>query len=302
MQQDQSQYGVVYTGSTPPPISNSERGMQAIAVRIDSDDATTRLDATSRIHYGKLYTVEHNIKVKAYGMVNQASLTPLMSQFHRVNGQRLGFHTAPLQTLREEWTPPDVTSGPGQTAQRPVDSHQLLPPQYQKAMARHPTAAAGPPTTAQASRSNAPNVSRAPQSNAPGRGTGPASTTRRPAAPPGSVENLRQLGYNEDQVRSIRDMIGRGATAEYAMARTSALAQLGCNSEAANRIAQAVQNGTPYARAIAQYRALEARATQQQASRDSSDGEQVDSGSDAEDNNSNDDRELPVGRARGRAE
>jgi hypothetical protein len=113
MQQDQSQYGLVYTGNAPPQVSDSERGMQAIAIKIDPDNATTPLDPVSRIHYGNLYTVEHNIRVKAYGMVNQASLLPLMSQFRQVNRERIGFSTPPLQTVREDWTPQVITSGPG---------------------------------------------------------------------------------------------------------------------------------------------------------------------------------------------
>jgi hypothetical protein len=278
MQQDQSQYGLVYTGSTPPRIANSERYMQATAIRIDPDNATTPLDPASRIHYGNVYTIEHNIKVKAYGMVNQASLGPLMSQFQQVNGHRFGFFTGPLQTLREEWTPPDVTSGPGQTPQRPADHRQLLPPQYQRAMERHPRTAAGASPTTQPSRGNAQNAARPPQPNAPGRTTGPAGNTRRPAVQPGSVEDLRQRGYDEAQIRTIRDMISRGVTVPFAMARTSALAQLGCNSEAADRIAQAVQDGIPYPRVIAQYRARQARAAQQQASDEASDEEQGNTG------------------------
>lgn len=192
MQQDQSQYGLVYTSSTPPEISDSERGMQNIAVRIDPDNATTPLNPMSRIHYGNIYTVQHNIRVKAYGMVNRESVGPLMNQFRQVNGHKLGFCKGPLHTLQEEGTPPESTSGPSVPAQRPTDHRQLLPPEYQRAMERHPPAAAGLSTATQASRNNAQNVARPPQSNALGRATGPVSITRRPAAHPPSVETLRQ--------------------------------------------------------------------------------------------------------------
>lgn len=270
MQQDRSQYGLVYTGNAPPQILDSEHGMQAVAIRIDQDNATTPLDPMSRIHYGNLYTIEHNIRVKAYGMVNQASLMPLMTQFRQVNGERLGFPTPPLQTVREEWTPPDVTSGPGQTAQRPADMRQLLSPQYQRAMDRHPANTAAAPATMQAARSNAQNLARAPQPNPSGSSASPPSNNRRPAQLTVSDEDLRRRGFDEAQIRSIRDMIGRGLTAQYAMARTSALRQLRCTSEAAHRIAQAVQNGVSYESVVAQYRAREAQATQQRQSRDTS--------------------------------
>ena len=265
MHQDRSQYGVVYTGSFPPQIAEDERGMQAIPIRVDPDSATTSLDSMSRIHYGKLYTIEHNFRVSPYGMVNQASLSPLMSQFQQVNGQRFGFSSQPVQTLREDWTPPNVTSGPGQTPQRPADPSQLLPPQYQRAMTRHQAPAPGHPST-QPSVGNPQNVIRAPQPNVPGRSTGPTSNIGRPAQPPVSDEDLRRRGFNDTQIRSIREIMGRGLTAQYAMARTTALWQLRCTPEAANRIAQAVERGMSYASAVAQFRALEAQVTQQRAS------------------------------------
>ena len=78
-------------------------------------------------------------------------------------------------------------------------------------------------------------------------------------------------------------MIRLGATARYAIARTRALAQLDCSPAAANRIAQAVQGGVPYATVVAQYRARQAQAAQQQASGNSSNDEQVDEDSDDND-------------------
>lgn len=255
MQQDQSQYGLVYTGSTPPGISESERGMQSTAVRIDPDNLTMPLNSMSRIHYGNIYTIQHNIRVKAYGMVNQASVEPLMSQFRQVNGHKFGFYTGPPQTLQEGRPTPEATAGPSIPTQRPSDPRQLLEPRYQRAMERHPPTVAGPAATTQLSRNNAQNAARQPQPNAPGRATGPATNTRRPAPPPPSVETLRQRGFDEAQIRSIHEMIRRGATAPYAMAKTTALAQLDCTQEAANRIAHAVQNGMPYEAVVSQYRA-----------------------------------------------
>lgn len=255
MQQDQSQYGLVYTGNTPPETSDSESGMQDIAVKIDPDNFTTSLDPMSRIHYGAFYTVQHNIKVKAYGMVNRDSVAPLMDQFRQVNGQSLSFYPAPPQAPQAERPSPRMSSGPSATTQRPTPPEKLLPPQYQKAMERHAPTAAGPSTTTQASRNNAQNAARPPQSNAPGRTTGPASNTRRPAAPPPSDETLRQRGYSEAQISSIHEMMRHGATSQYAIAKTTALAQLGCTPEAANRIARAVQNGMSYEAVVAQYRA-----------------------------------------------
>ena len=78
-------------------------------------------------------------------------------------------------------------------------------------------------------------------------------------------------------------MIRLNATALYAIARTTALAQLDCSPAAANRIAQTVQGGVPYATVVAQYRARQTQAAQQQASGNSSNDEQVDEDSDDND-------------------
>lgn len=86
-----SQHGIVYTGNLPPPIASNEAGMQPTPVRIITDDRKDALDATSRLHYGKFYTIEYNLRVKAYGMVHGLSLAPLMRQFREVNVGRLGF-------------------------------------------------------------------------------------------------------------------------------------------------------------------------------------------------------------------
>jgi len=58
--------------------------MQPIAVRIDVDQRSDALDKASRVHYGKHYTIEHNFKVKPFGMVNPGSVQAFNSQFNAV--------------------------------------------------------------------------------------------------------------------------------------------------------------------------------------------------------------------------
>lgn len=43
------------------------------AIRVRADDPTDKLSTMSRIHYGKLYTVEHNLKVRNFGIIHQDS-------------------------------------------------------------------------------------------------------------------------------------------------------------------------------------------------------------------------------------
>lgn len=58
--------------------------MQQRPIRITTASPKDRLDDTSRIHFGKIYTVEHNIKAKNYGEVHRESVEALMAQFQAV--------------------------------------------------------------------------------------------------------------------------------------------------------------------------------------------------------------------------
>lgn len=249
MEQDKSRYGVVYTGSTPPSISENERGMQPIAVRVDLDNETTPLAPTSRINYGNLYTIEHNFKVKPYGVVSRASAAPLMSQFQQVNAQRFGFATQPLPTLREERVPnasPNVPSQGTRRSTNTADARNFLPAQYQQAVARHPVTPAGNTANAQPSRPNAPNVARPMQPN---------TSAGRPTEPPGFVDGLRQRGFTETQIQAIRGWIEQGKTPQYAMNKSRAMRELHCAPQFGDSIAQAIQQGMSYETAIAQFHA-----------------------------------------------
>jgi hypothetical protein len=249
-----SQYGIVYTGTTPPMITEKEHSMQEIAIRVDPDDATMKLHQTSRIHYGKVYTIEHNYKVKPYGMVNKASFVPLMNQFLRVYGHTLGLVTQPPQTLREEWTPATTSTSQGHCTQRPTnaaDTRQLLPPNYQRALARHLVTPVNNFSSAVPSGSNTPNQGLPSQPNTTGTSIAPPRNPRRSTEPEGFVEGLRQRGFDESQIQAIRDLMARGEPPQYAIARTLALRQLNCTPEAADRIARAVQGGISYENAIA---------------------------------------------------
>jgi len=64
-------HGIIYTGtsgSEPPDLLLGENGLTKGALRVEpnGDEA---LDDTSRVNYGKTYTVEHNVKVLNIGVV-----------------------------------------------------------------------------------------------------------------------------------------------------------------------------------------------------------------------------------------
>lgn len=85
-----SEHGIVYIGKSPPEPSthemprSGEQGMQQMAIRIDPDSSDEHLEPSSRLNYGKVYTVEHNIKVRNIGMVNRDSERALAHQFSQV--------------------------------------------------------------------------------------------------------------------------------------------------------------------------------------------------------------------------
>ena len=85
-----SEHSIVYTGKAPPQQlpteapKRGEEGMRPLAVRIDVDDLSEKLEIASRLDYGKVYTIQHNIKVKSFGKVHPKSMNALVHQFGNV--------------------------------------------------------------------------------------------------------------------------------------------------------------------------------------------------------------------------
>ncbi|KAK3636374.1 hypothetical protein LTR22_018750 [Elasticomyces elasticus] len=85
-----AEHGIIYTGSTPPEPSRSERpgrsepGMRTSAIRVTPDERGTKLDSLSRIDYAKVHTIHHNIKVAPFGVVHPNSMEALDTQWRNV--------------------------------------------------------------------------------------------------------------------------------------------------------------------------------------------------------------------------
>lgn len=83
-----SEHAIIYTGRAPPaPLPSEEPvrgevGMRPDSIRVDPDDREDKLDPRSRIDFGKVHTIQHNIKVKSYGKVNDRSMQALIQQFN----------------------------------------------------------------------------------------------------------------------------------------------------------------------------------------------------------------------------
>lgn len=85
-----SDFAVIHTSKKPPDIlaaelpSRGESTMRPMSIRIDPDDKSFRLDPLSRLHFGKVYTVDYGVKVKSIGLVNRSSMRDLLYQFRDV--------------------------------------------------------------------------------------------------------------------------------------------------------------------------------------------------------------------------
>ena len=58
--------------------------MPDVAIRVDPDDKSQQLDPMSRINFGGIFTIQHNIKVKPLGLVNSRSIDALLAHFQNV--------------------------------------------------------------------------------------------------------------------------------------------------------------------------------------------------------------------------
>jgi hypothetical protein len=84
--------GPAPTLNTPPqPQSDElarrgEDGMRPMPIRIDPDNPTEHLDVMSRLNLAGVTTIQYNIRLKSFGMVNQGSIRDLMQQHINVWG------------------------------------------------------------------------------------------------------------------------------------------------------------------------------------------------------------------------
>ena len=67
-------HAIIYTGTEPRPTqAERKKGTMRSSIKVAQDDPATRLDPLSRLNYSRIYTVEHNAKVKAFGWIHPNS-------------------------------------------------------------------------------------------------------------------------------------------------------------------------------------------------------------------------------------
>lgn len=129
---NQYEHGVIYTGKSAPDTRN-EPGMQPKAIKVNPDQKGAVLDENSRLNYGKVYNVEHNVKVKNFGSLNPESLKDLIDQFTAVFTSKIRQSTSSASAAKDHEPRPDMT---GQGS-KPGNQQQFLAPAHRSAVAQH---------------------------------------------------------------------------------------------------------------------------------------------------------------------
>ena len=141
---NKSEHAIIYTGKRAPlPLPDEapqrgERGMLPQSIRVDVDQNTEKLDLLSRLNFGKVYTIEDNVKVRSLGKVNRDSMQALLYQFKLVwEGSTGGQPTAqPRQAPQASQPVSGVSAGQSSAVQWTQAYNTLLANQYTPEQAR----------------------------------------------------------------------------------------------------------------------------------------------------------------------
>lgn len=105
-----SEHAIAHTEKTSPVPTIGEKPQPGEApmrrsIRIQADELGDKLDEMSRIDYGRMYTVEKNIKARAFGWVHEVSRHRLDYDFLNVfmgeEGYQIWKHQAEAAAKRE---------------------------------------------------------------------------------------------------------------------------------------------------------------------------------------------------------
>ena len=144
-----SHHSIITTAKqAPSPLREEmptigELPMQPIAIRVVPDDKSGRLDMMARLDYRSVYTVQHDVRVKSFGMVDSQFLAALCSQFKRAwagnrdDARSETIRAGPSQTLQNQEDPPqrqnpaqelqhDLSIKTGERKQAQASSGQLM--------------------------------------------------------------------------------------------------------------------------------------------------------------------------------
>lgn len=83
---DRHAHAIVYSSDTNPACKAAEKGlMNKKPIEVNMASAEQKLDSMSRIHFGKPYTIEWNVKVMNVGKVSHESMATFIGYYHLEN-------------------------------------------------------------------------------------------------------------------------------------------------------------------------------------------------------------------------
>ena len=85
---DQTVHTIAYTGDVAPARLPGETNMGKDPIRIIPVNQAEKLDPLSRINMGKIYPIDHRIKVKNIGQVDPKSLPKLLGYQKLIRDRR----------------------------------------------------------------------------------------------------------------------------------------------------------------------------------------------------------------------
>jgi hypothetical protein len=281
--------GMVFSGRTVPTLQQNEQGLQPVAIRIDLDDNSTALHHTSRINYSKVYTIEHNVKVKPFGMVNRDHIRSLMDQFRAVFLAGTGGSGPQPQQLRTPPSAPMVDNKQNPNATRPANTGNQapIPSAQQDGVNRH-GGGGGPPGNDPPGRGGG-----GPPAGRPGSSHMQATNSSGTTMDPRAV--LRRLGFTETEVDAIINRISQRQNQREAIAVVARVRALneGYAETIANRVANIVVSPVyvPYPNALLQVRKAAQQFSAESAAQDADDDDDDDEVGEEDDEEDDDDDE-----------
>lgn len=76
-----SDHAIIYTGNEPAPMEGETPGLKSEAIKVQPAGLGERLKDESRIDFGKVYTIEHDIKTRPFGKVDPAFMQTLRMHY-----------------------------------------------------------------------------------------------------------------------------------------------------------------------------------------------------------------------------
>ncbi|OQN98506.1 hypothetical protein B0A48_15767 [Cryoendolithus antarcticus] len=79
-----SEHGIIYSGERPIDEARHLPGLLPQAVRVQLDNPSARLDTQTLVDYSAVHTIDHDLKVKSLGRIDDDSTEALLKQWKNV--------------------------------------------------------------------------------------------------------------------------------------------------------------------------------------------------------------------------